>query len=93
MCGRMILIISRKGQGFQELSHCPQFDLLHLPLELSWCWWVSYITYANILQGAYNEAQDLLEVKSAVILDLVGSSQYLSDPKKRSQEQRRKGKI
>ena len=29
------------------------------------------LVYANMLQWAYNEAQDLLQVKSSIILDLV----------------------
>lgn len=35
---------------------------------------------ANVLQGAYNEAQVPLEVKSSAILNLVGSNQYLFSP-------------
>lgn len=33
-----------------------------------------------MLQGAYNETQGPLEVKSSTILDLVDSNQFLSDP-------------
>ena len=38
------------------------------------------LTYTNILQWGYNEAQGPLEVNPSAILDLAGSNQYLSCP-------------
>ena len=38
----------QEGAGIPRIE--PQFDLLQLALELSRCWWVSHLTYANILQ-------------------------------------------
>ena len=44
----------------------------HGNCKLSWRWWVCHL----VLQCTYNEAQGLLEVKSA-LLGLVGSKQFL----------------
>ena len=49
-------------------------------MELSCCWWVCHLAYANVLQ-AYNETQGPLEVRSSGILDLVGSNEFMLYPK------------
>ena len=79
MSGRIIPTIWGRGRDFQELGHCPLFNLLWLASGLSWHLWVCHLD-ANVLQCAYNEAQGPLEVDSSVILDLVGSNQFLSCP-------------
>jgi len=75
--GGLFQLFWRRSRHFQELGHCPLF-LLWLASELSWCWWVCHSAYAKVLQWVYNEAQGLLEIESSVILDLVGSNQFLS---------------
>ena len=66
------------------MGHCPLFDILWLASELSWCWWVCHLAFANVLQCMFNEAQGLLEVESSAILDLVGCNQFSSYPKART---------
>ena len=80
MSGRIIPTILGRGGDFQEWGHYPLFGLLWWALELSWRLWVCRLAYANVLQGAYNEAQGLLEVKSSTILGLIGSNQFLLYP-------------
>ena len=43
-------------------------------------WYVFHLSHANRIQQACNEAQGLLEVKSSIILNLVGSSQLMMYP-------------
>ena len=69
---------------FQELGHCPLFDILRLASEQLWCWWVCHLAFTNMLQCMFNEAQGLLKVESSAILDLVGSNQFSSYPTART---------
>ena len=82
--GGLFQLFWGRDRDFQELGHCPLFDILWLASELSWCWWVCHLAFANILQRMFNEAQGLLEVESSAILDLVGSNQFSSYPKART---------
>ena len=66
------------GGDFQELGHCPLFGLLRSASELPWRWWVCYLAYVDVLQRAYNDAQGPLEIKSSIILDIVGSNYFFS---------------
>ena len=74
MSEMIIPIILGKGQGVP-----PLFGFLWLVSELSQHWWVSHLD-ANVLQWAYNEVHSQLEVKSATILELPGSNQFMSCP-------------
>ena len=78
MSGRLFQLFCGMGGDFQELGYRPHFALFWLALELSWRWWVCHL--ASVLQRAYNDAQGPLEVKSSVILDLVGSNPFMSHP-------------
>lgn len=60
------------------MSRCPLFALLWQVQELSWHLWPRHV--ANVLQRACAEAQNLLEVESSTILDLVDSKQFLFHP-------------
>ena len=71
-------LFRRSSQEFQELGHCPLFDLCQ-----SWNYHGaggSVIQHANVLQWGCHVAQGPLEVKSSTILDRVGSNQFLSGP-------------
>ena len=76
--GGLFQLFRGRGGDFQELGHRPLFGLWWLASELSWHWWVGHLS--SVLQGACDEAQGPLAVEYSAILDLVGSSQFLSCP-------------
>ena len=82
MSGRIIPTILSKGQTLPRIGPCPLFDLLCLALELSWCHWGYCLTYANLLQWIYNEAQGLLGVQSSAMLELVIFNHFTSSTQK-----------
>ena len=75
--GGLLQLFWRRGGDFHNLGHRPLFGLLSSASELSWRLWVCHL-HADVLQGAYNEAQGPLEGKSAAILGLIGSDQFSS---------------
>ena len=65
-----------KEWGFPGIGPPPTFWAPMVGIELSWCWWVHHLAYAN--KEVDTESQGLMEVKSCAVLDLVGFNQFLS---------------
>ena len=76
--GGVLKLFWGRGRDFQELDHHPLFDPLWSALELSWQLRVCHL--ADVLEAVYKDAQELLEVNSLSILDLVVSNQFMSSP-------------
>ena len=80
MRGRSIPVILGRGGDFQELGHRPLFDPYGRPWNCHGaCGCVIWL--ADVLQGAYTEAQGLVEVDLSAILDPFGSNQFMSCPR------------
>lgn len=79
MSGRIIPSTGEKGRDFQELGHHPVFDLFMVGLKtvLVGAGEACHLA-ANISQQVFTDVQGPLKVLSSTILDLAGSSQFMS---------------
>ena len=51
--GGLFQLFWRRGGDFQELDHCPLFDLWWSASELSWHWWVCHVAYWCVTVSIY----------------------------------------
>ena len=80
MSGRIILTISRKGQGFPGIKPPPIFRPFMVGLCCDMGLYV--IQHANVLQWVYNKAQGPREVQPYAILSLMHSKKVISYPQR-----------
>ena len=69
-----------KGWGFLGIGPLPTFWSSVVGLTVTHSTSGCVVQHVDILQGVYNEAQGLLEVKPFTILGLVDSNQFMLYP-------------